>query len=103
VVLSGGNVDPLVLMRVIQHGLAAAGRFLQVEVRVEDTPGHLARLLADVADAGANVLTVAHVRTDATLAVGEVDIAVEIETRGPDHCEVLTQRLQAAGYRVLSR
>lgn len=103
VVLSGGNVDPLVLMRVIQHGLAAAGRFLQVEVRVEDTPGHLARLLADVADAGANVLTVAHVRTDATLAVGEVDIAVEIETRGPDHCDALTRRLQHGGYRVLRR
>lgn len=101
VVLSGGNVDPLVLMRVLQHGLVAAGRYLQVKVRTQDTPGHLARLLADLAEQGANVLTVGHVRTDASLAVDEVDIAVEIETRGAEHCTELLERLHAAGYRVL--
>jgi threonine dehydratase len=103
IVLSGGNIDPLVLMRVLQHGLVAAGRFLQVNVRVEDTPGHLAQLLADLARQGANVLSVAHVRTDATLAVDEVDIAVEIETRGPDHCDDVVQTLRTSGYRVLAR
>lgn len=101
VVLSGGNIDPLVLMRVLQHGLVAAGRFLQVKVRVEDTPGHLAPLLADLARLGANVLSVAHVRTDPTLAVDEVDIAVEIETRGPDHCDTVLATLRECGYRVL--
>lgn len=101
VVLSGGNIDPLVLMRVLQHGLVAAGRYLQVKVRVKDTPGHLARLLADMAAQGANVLTVGHVRTDAALAVDEVDIAVEIETRGAEHCATVTETLQRAGYRVL--
>jgi threonine dehydratase len=101
IVLSGGNVDPLVLMRVLQHGLVAAGRYLQVKVRVKDTPGHLARLLADLAGLGANVLSVGHVRTDAALAVDEVDIAVEIETRGPDHCETVVATLRSTGYRVL--
>jgi len=101
VVLSGGNVDPLVLMRVLQHGLVAAGRYLQVKVRTQDTPGHLARLLAELAAQGANVLSVGHVRTDATLAVDEVDIAVEIETRGAEHCTALVERLLAEGYQVL--
>lgn len=101
VVLSGGNVDPLVLMRVLQHGLVAAGRYLQVKVRVKDTPGHLARLLSDLAGLGANVLNIGHVRTDATLAVDEVDIAVEIETRGPDHCESVVATLERTGYQVL--
>jgi threonine dehydratase len=101
VVLSGGNVDPLVLMRVLQHGLVAAGRYLQVKVRTKDTPGHLARLLAELAAQGANVLSVGHVRTDATLAVDEVDIAVEIETRGAEHCTALVERLLAEGYQVL--
>lgn len=101
VVLSGGNIDPLVLMRVLQHGLVAAGRYLQVKVRVKDTPGHLARLLADLAHQGGNVLNVGHVRTDATLAVDEVDIAVEIETRGADHCDAVVARLREAGYRVM--
>lgn len=103
VVLTGGNIDPLVLMRVMQHGLVAAGRYLQVHVRVPDTPGHLARLLSDIAELGANVVTVAHVRTDATLAVDEVDIAVEIETRGPDHCSSVVARLREAGYQVQQR
>ncbi len=101
VVLTGGNIDPLVLMRVLRHGLVAAGRYLQVKVRVKDTPGHLAKLLAAVADLGANVLTVGHVRTDATLAVDEVDIAVEIETRGADHCRTVVESLRSAGYPVL--
>ncbi|WP_420113799.1 threonine ammonia-lyase [Pseudactinotalea sp.] len=101
IVLSGGNVDPLVLMRVLQHGLVAAGRYLQVKVRTKDTPGHLARLLADLATQSANVLNVGHVRTDATLAVDEVDIAVEIETRGADHCAAVVESLHAAGYHVV--
>lgn len=101
VVLSGGNVDPLVLMRVLQHGLVAAGRYLQVKVRTKDTPGHLARLLADLATQGANVLSVGHVRTDSTLAVDEVDIAVEIETRGADHCTAVIDHLHSEGYSVL--
>lgn len=100
-ILSGGNIDPLVLSRVLQHGLAAAGRFLQFKVRVGDTPGHLARLLAAVASLGANVLSVAHTRTDASRGLDEVDIAVEIETRGPEHCQSVLAALREAGYRVL--
>ncbi|HMO10602.1 MAG TPA: pyridoxal-phosphate dependent enzyme, partial [Actinotalea sp.] len=100
VVLSGGNVDPLLLLRVVRHGLAAAGRYLQLRVRVADTPGHLAELLTDIATAGGNVLHVAHEREVADLAVDEVQIGVQVETRGADHAEELLAVLRDAGYRL---
>ena len=102
VVVSGGNVDSLLLMRIIRHGLAAAGRYLTVTVRVPDRPGSLARLLAEVKDLQANVLEVQHDRLDAGLGVAEVDIVVQMETRGHDHCEDVLDAL-AGRYRIVSQ
>jgi threonine dehydratase len=99
-VLSGGNIDPLLLLRIIRHGLAAAGRYLQLRVRVADRPGSLAGLLADLADADANVLEIEHVRTDASLSVADVEIAVQLETKGSAHCEDLLRTLRAKGYSI---
>ena len=101
VVLSGGNIDPLLLVRVLRHGLVAAGRYLHLRVRVPDAPGNLARLLAVLASIGANVVHVEHERTGADLGVEEVDIAVQVETRGPDHCSAVQAELRAQGFRVL--
>jgi len=103
VILSGGNIDPLVLMKVLRHGMVAAGRFLQFQVRVRDTPGHLAALLQHLAALDANVLDVGHVRTNAGLAVDEVDIAVECEAKGPGHCADVLAALEQVGYRVLEQ
>jgi threonine dehydratase len=100
-VLSGGNIDPLLLLRIIRHGLAAAGRYLQFRVRVPDSPGSLAVLLADLAGADANVLEIGHVRTGATLPVDEVEIAVQLETKGSAHCEELLTALRDKGYSVV--
>ena len=86
VVLSGGNVDPILLMRIIRHGMSAAGRYLTIVARVPDRPGSLARLLTDVKALDANVLEVAHDRLDPGLAVDEVDIVISLETRGIEHC-----------------
>lgn len=102
VVVSGGNVDSLLLMRIIRHGLAAAGRYLTVTVRVPDRPGSLARLLAEVKDLQANVLEVQHDRLDAGLGVDEVDIVVQMETRGHEHCEEVLDAL-AGRYRIVSQ
>ncbi len=102
VVVSGGNVDSLLLMRIIRHGLAAAGRYLTVTVRVPDRPGSLARLLAEVKDLQANVLEVQHDRLDAGLGVAEVDIVVQMETRGHEHCEEVLGAL-AGRYRIVSQ
>lgn len=102
VVISGGNVDSLVLLRIIRHGLAAAGRYLTVAVRMPDRPGSLARLLDDIQSMHANVVDIEHNRVDAGLQVDEVDIVVHVETRGPEHCAGLLQELPARGYRLVS-
>ena len=68
VVLSGGNVDPLLLLRVIRHGLAAAGRYASLRLKIADRPGSLARLLHELAEADANVVEVEHARIDPRLS-----------------------------------
>jgi threonine dehydratase len=100
-VLSGGNVDPLVLLHIIQHALAAAARFLSLRVRVRDRPGALAELLALVGSLGANVLDVEHSRISGTLPLGDVEVALAMETRGPEHCTELVEALHAAGHAVV--
>jgi threonine dehydratase len=99
-ILSGGNIDPMLLMRVIEHGLAAAGRFLRLAVRCADRPGELARLLSAIADQRANVVDVAHSRQSPRLNFGEVEVALSVETRGADHSAALIAVLRSCGYRV---
>jgi threonine dehydratase len=99
-VLSGGNVDPLVLLHVIEHGMAAAARYLSLRVRVSDRPGALAELLALVGSLGANVLDVSHSRISGALPLGDVEVALAMETRGPDHCTEIGEALRAAGHAV---
>lgn len=99
-VVSGGNIDPVLLLKVVQHGMAAAGRYQSLRVQVPDRPGSLAGLLAELAAVGANVLEVEHERTAARLGVGEVEIAVVLETRGPEHAVEVTDALVRAGYQV---
>jgi threonine dehydratase len=101
VLLSGGNVDPLLLLRVIRHGMSAAGRYLQFRVRVPDSPGSLAGLLALLAEESANVLEVEHVRTGVRMSVDEVEIGLRLETRGPEHCDQVLNALRAKGYPLL--
>ncbi|HET9501432.1 MAG TPA: threonine ammonia-lyase [Marmoricola sp.] len=99
-VLSGGNVDPLLLGKLIRHGMASAGRYLQLQVRIPDRPGGLAQLLTQLADAGANVLEVIHERTSATLSIDEVEVRLQVETKGPDHAAEVVHRLEQQGYSV---
>jgi threonine dehydratase len=97
-VLSGGNVDPLLLLRLIRHGLTAAGRFMSLRLRLKDRPGILASLLSELAAVDANVVDVEHGRTLVGLGIGEVEVAITIETRGPVHSKEVLGRLAAAGY-----
>ncbi len=99
--LSGGNVDPLLLGKVIRHGLASGGRYLHLRVVIPDRPGGLARLLGELAATGANVLEVAHDRTATMLHVGEVEVRTQLETRGTSHAEAVLTRLREHGYQVL--
>lgn len=101
-VLSGGNVDPLLLQRVLRHGMAAAGRYLSLRLPLTDRPGALAALLAVLSAADANVVDVSHVRTDPRLGLTEAEVELHLETSGPEHCAQVTQALRAAGYPVMS-
>jgi threonine dehydratase len=99
-ILSGGNIDPMLLLRVIEHGLASGGRFLRLSVRCGDRPGELARLLVRIAEQRANIVDVLHSRQNPRLRFGEVEVAVSVETRGPDHSAALIGMLRDAGYPV---
>ncbi len=99
-VLSGGNIDPLLLGKVIRHGMASAGRYLHLRVCIPDLPGGLARLLTEVGEAGANILEVAHERISPSLHLDEVEVQLQMETRGEPHAEKVRARLRERGYRV---
>src|SRR5204862_6234706 len=83
----GGNIAPLLLLRVLRHGMATAGRYLSFRLRTPDRPGGLARLLNEGASAGASVIDVEHVRTSPTLPIDQVEVALQVETRGQRHCD----------------
>jgi threonine dehydratase len=100
VVLSGGNIDPLLMMRVIRHGMAAAGRYLYFRATIPDVPGGLARLLHELAVVEANVLDVVHERTSASLHLDEVEVQLQLETRGAEHARRVLDHLASCGYVV---
>jgi threonine dehydratase len=99
-VLSGGNVDPLLLIRLIDHGLSAAGRYLVLRIVLDDRPGALARLTSELAVRALNVLDVEHHRSGLTLGIDEVEVLITLETRDPEHRDAVVTDLRAAGYRV---
>ena len=100
VLLSGGNIDPLLLLRVIRYGLGAAGRYFAFHTRIPDRPGELHKLLGLIAELGANVVGVEHHREGVRVHVSDVDVALQVETRGPGHIEELVTRLGESGYGV---
>jgi threonine dehydratase len=100
VICTGGNVDPLLLTKLVEHGLSAAGRYLRLEVVIDDRPGGLARLLTTVASAAANVLEVSHHRAGVALGVAEVEVLLTLETRSPEHQADVLRALDEAGYRA---
>ena len=100
-VLSGGNIDPVVLGHMIWHGMAVAARHVELRIRIADRPGALAALLTLIGEQGANVLDVAHSRISGALHLGEVDVAVSLETRGPEHIADLSEALRAAGHGLI--
>ncbi len=100
-VLSGGNIDPLLLLDVIRHGLVAAGRFIHLRVRITDRPGGLTALLAELAKLQVNVINVTHDRSEEGIGVREVDVAIEGATRGPDHRAEVRRRLIEIGHHLI--
>jgi threonine dehydratase len=96
--LSGGNIDPTLLISVMRHGLTAAGRYLVLRTRVPDRPGELQKLLGLVADERGNILEINHRREGLGLDVSETGVELTVITRDDDHCAQLRSALEAHGY-----
>lgn len=97
-VLSGGNIDPLLLQRVVSHGLAASGRYMTLRIPLPDRPGQLARVSELLAQAGANVIEVMHTRHGQGLQISEVILQLSVETRGEEHRAHVIEILGGAGF-----
>jgi threonine dehydratase len=98
--VSGGNVDPLLLTRLVEHGLTAAGRYFMVSVVLPDKPGSLASLTGALGGLGLNLLTVEHRRSGAPVAVNEAEVILTLETLDPAHRDAIVPVLQQQGFRA---
>ncbi|MDP4335094.1 threonine ammonia-lyase [Curtobacterium sp. A7_M15] len=98
VLLSGGNIDPLMMERVITRGLVAASRYIGIRIMLPDRPGQLARVSQVISDAGANVVEVLHTRHGQGLVINEVALDLSIEARGPEHAQDVIHRLREVGF-----
>jgi len=96
-ILSGGNIDASLLISVMRHGLAAAGRYLVLRTRVPDRPGELAKLLTLLANDRVNVVEVEHQRETGN-PVGETGVELTLLTRDPSHCDEIVANLGRWGY-----
>lgn len=99
-VVSGGNIDPTLLIAVMRHGLTLAGRYLVIRTRVPDRPGELLKLLKLVADRRVNVQSVEHHREGMAISVAETEVELTLLTRDEAHCEELLAELERSGYPV---
>lgn len=97
-ILSGGNIDPLLMQRVIGNGLAASDRYLKLSIMMPDRPGQLARIAEILAGVNANVVEVLHTRHGRGLQVSQVELDVSVETRGTEHRQQVIEALRTAGY-----
>jgi threonine dehydratase len=98
VVISGGNIDVLMLSHIIERGLVKDGRLVRVRVTLPDHPGALEKLAGLIGSENANIVQATHDRTYFGVALGDTLIDLTMETRGPEHVERLLERLKAAGY-----
>lgn len=102
-VLSGGNIDPMVLQHLVTTGLASEGRYVTIRSRVPDRPGHLNQLLTLLSDERANVVGIEHHRLGRRLRLGMVEVVIELEVRGPGHIDRIRRAMSQAGYPVALR
>lgn len=96
-VLSGGNVDPVLLMNLIDHGLTASGRYFAVRIILVDSPGALAAVTGMVAEMGMNIIDIEHHRSGHHLETAKVEIVITLETRDRRQQELFLRALEELG------
>jgi threonine dehydratase len=101
-ILSGGNIDPTLLIQVMRHGLTLAGRYLVVRTRIGDRPGELIKLLSLFAEEHANVVSVEHHREGMNVPVTETEVEATLLTRDQEHCAAILEAMRSRGYEVES-
>jgi threonine dehydratase len=99
-VVSGGNIDLLVLSSIIERGLARSGRLARLRVLLSDQPGELARVAGVLAEAGVNVVELTHERSFGRVPLKQAQVDFVVATRGRDHLGETCAALRAAGYAV---
>ena len=99
-VLSGGNIDPLLMQKIIGHGLEASERYTNVTVMLQDRPGQLVRTAEAIASAQGNVVEVLHTRHGLGLDISEVELRLAVETTGHEHRERVMKALKDAGLKA---
>ena len=100
-VLSGGNIDPMLMLKVIQRGLSAAGRYMTVKMMLSDRPGELATISRIISENDANVTGVDHTRVGGSLSMGDVSITIDMETKGVEHCRQVISALEDEGFKPI--
>jgi threonine dehydratase len=100
IVLSGGNIDPTLLISVMRHGLTLGGRYLVIRTRIPDRPGELVKLLSLIAEARGNVVSVEHHREGMDVPVAETEVELTVITRDQEHCTLLLDQMRSWGYAV---
>jgi threonine dehydratase len=100
IVLSGGNIDPTLLISVMRHGLTLGGRYLVIRTRIPDRPGELVKLLSLIAEARGNVVSVEHHREGMDIPVAETEVELTVITRDQEHCTLLLDQMRSWGYAV---
>ena len=100
IVLSGGNIDPTLLISVMRHGLTLGGRYLVMRTRIPDRPGELVKLLSLIAEARGNVVSVEHHREGMHIPVAETEVELTLITRDQEHCTLLLDQMRSWGYEV---
>ena len=99
-ILSGGNIDPTMLISVMRHGLSVAGRYLVMRTQIPDRPGELIKLLSLVAEERGNLVSVEHHREGIDLPVTATEVELTIVTRDEEHCKQLLAAMDERGYPV---